>query len=178
MKFICNSSRERHQPDEGRANLMRLRICILLACAMLFIGTVRARAAVASPTDRTAIPVVPVKGTLVGQPVREFALTRDGSILADGRKVAAIVDAEVRDRRGELLFWLRADGALVDRFGNSQVRFAGDLLVDGDNRFVVAPSGRIVSVLPDGSEVAGRVQRGARYKRTVLVALLAALAAR
>jgi hypothetical protein len=128
--------------------------------------------------ERAPIRVVPVTGTVEGLHVRQFELTRDGSVLADGRKVAALVDSEVRDRHGAILFWVRADGALVDRFGNSQVRFSGDVLVEGHNRFLVAPRGRIVSVLPAGSEVAGKVHRGARHKRTVLVTLFAALAAR
>jgi hypothetical protein len=141
-------------------------------------ATAGATSAESAAVARAPIRVVPVTGTLEGLHVRQFELTRDGSVLADGRKVAAIVDSEVRDRRGEMLFWVRADGALVDRFGGSQVRFSGDVLVEGHNRFLVAPRGRIVSVLPAGSEVAGKVHRGARHKRTVLVALFAALAAR
>jgi hypothetical protein len=127
---------------------------------------------------RFPIRVVPVTATLVGQHVRQFELTGDGSVWADGRKVAAISGSEVRNLRGDMLFWVRADGAFVDRFGRTQVRFSGDDLVEGRNRFLVAPGGRILSVLPAGSEIAGQVIRGARCKRTVLVALFAALAAR
>jgi hypothetical protein len=130
------------------------------------------------PTVGALIHIVPVSGTLVGQSVRQFQLTADGSVWADGRKVAAILGSEIRNLRGELLFRVRADGAFVDRFGRSEVRFIGDELMHGHDRFVVSPDGRIVSVAPGGSELTGRVLRGLRFKRTVLVALVAALGAR
>jgi hypothetical protein len=124
---------------------------------------------------RAPIRVVPVFGTLIGQPVRRFELAGDGSVIADGRKVATIIGSEVRDTRGEMIFWLRSDGAIVERGGKVDARFQGDDLVQRGTRLLVGPGGRILSVLAGGSQVAGQVIRGAHFKRTVMVALYAAL---
>jgi len=127
---------------------------------------------------RALIRVVPVFGTLVGQTVHKFELALDGSVFADGRKVATIIGSEVRDSRGEMLFWLRSDGVFIERDGKVDVHFQGDDLVQGGHRFLIAPGGRILSVRAGDSQVAGQVIRGARFKRTVMVALCAALAGR
>jgi hypothetical protein len=163
---------------------LRLGLGSMLVCLLHISGCAgrQHESALASPPpsdSRSSIQVVPVSATLVGQHVRQFELTRDGNLFADGRFVAAIAGSEVRDARGTLLFWLRADGAFIDRFGASPVHFRGDDLVEGHNRLLVAPGGHILSVLPAGSsEIAGQVVRGARFRRTVLVALFVALAAR
>ncbi len=125
----------------------------------------------------SAIAVAPISLTLAKEKVKKVELKSDGSIMADGKKVAMISGSQIKDMSGGTLFTVLADGSLKgDDLPNSNMRMQGDELVRGDKRVTVADDGTIVVVSKSGVETVGKIDKGGKQKRTAVL-MLAAVAA-
>lgn len=120
------------------------------------------------------IAIAPFTLSLQRDKVKKVELKSDGSILADGKKVASISGSDIKDTSGSTLFSVLADGSLKgDDLPNSKMRMVGDDLVRGENKVTVADDGTIVVVKKGGVETVGKIDKGSKQKRTAVLVLAA-----
>jgi len=137
----------------------------------------------ATPADQATTPgpaihIGAFTASMAKDKYKKVELRADGSIWADGKKIAMISGSDIKDASGGTLFTVLSDGRLKgDDLPSAKMRVESDGLVRGENKVTVADDGTIMLVKKSGVETIGKIDKGARDQRTAVLVLAAAAVA-
>ena len=133
------------------------------------------RPEIALKTPGPPIEIEPFSAALTKDRFKKLELKADGSIVADGKKIAMVSGDEVDDVDGKMVFQIMSDGSLQgELLQNGKAVVKDNAIALGARKIAISDDGTIVLVGgKTGAENAGTIS-GGPTRRTQLLVLVAA----